>query len=67
DAKQSYTEVDYKGGVGIVIGSEGYGVSRIVAEKCDFLISITMKGEIKSLNASVAAGVIMYEALRQRG
>ena len=67
DAKQSYTEVDYKGGVGIVIGSEGHGVSRIVAEKCDFLISIPMKGEINSLNASVAAGVIMYEALRQRG
>ena len=67
DAKQSYTEVDYKGGVGIVIGSEGHGVSRIVAEKCDFLISIPMKGEINSLNASVAAGVIMYEALKQRG
>lgn len=67
DAKQSYTQVDYKGGVGIVIGSEGNGVSRIVAEKCDFLISIPMKGQINSLNASVAAGVIMYEALRQRG
>ena len=67
DAKQSYTQVDYKGGVGIVIGSEGHGVSRIVAEKCDFLISIPMKGEINSLNASVAAGVIMYEALKQRG
>ena len=67
DAKQDYTEVDYKGGIGIVIGSEGNGVSRIVAEKCDFLIGIPMKGEINSLNASVAAGVIMYEALRQRG
>ena len=67
DAKQDYTQVDYKGGIGIVIGSEGSGVSRIVAEKCDFLISIPMKGEINSLNASVAAGVIMYEALRQRG
>ena len=67
DATQSYTEVDLKGGIGIVIGSEGNGVSRIVAEKCDFLISIPMKGEINSLNASVAAGVVMYEALRQRG
>ena len=67
DATQAYTEVDLKGGIGIVIGSEGNGVSRIVAEKCDFLISIPMKGEINSLNASVAAGVIMYEALRQRG
>lgn len=66
DAKQQYTEVDFKGGIGIVIGSEGKGVSRIVADKCDFLISIPMKGEINSLNASVAAGVIMYEALRQR-
>ena len=67
DATQSYTEVDLKGGIGTVIGSEGNGVSRIVAEKCDFLISIPMKGEINSLNASVAAGVVMYEALRQRG
>ena len=67
DATEVYTEVDLKGGIGIVIGSEGNGVSRIVAEKCDFLISIPMKGEINSLNASVAAGVIMYEALRQRG
>lgn len=67
DAKQSYTEADFKGGIGIVVGSEGKGVSRIVAEKCDFLISIPMKGEINSLNASVAAGVVMYEALRQRG
>lgn len=67
DAKQSYTEADFKGGIGIVIGSEGKGVSRIVADKCDFLISIPMVGEINSLNASVAAGVVMYEALRQRG
>jgi len=66
DAKQSYNEVKYDGGVGIVIGSEGNGISRIIAEKCDFLVSIPMKGEINSLNASVAAGVMMYEVLRQR-
>ena len=51
----------------IVIGSEGEGLSRLTKEKCDFLISIPMKGKIDSLNASVAAGVIMYEVLKQRG
>lgn len=66
DAKQSYDEVDYSGGVGIVIGSEGKGVSRIVAEKCDYLISIPMKGNINSLNASVAAGIIIYNVLNKR-
>lgn len=66
DAEQSYDKADFNGGVGIVIGSEGKGVSRIVAEKCDFLISIPMVGQINSLNASVAAGVVMYEVLRQR-
>ncbi|MBQ6908041.1 MAG: 23S rRNA (guanosine(2251)-2'-O)-methyltransferase RlmB, partial [Clostridia bacterium] len=66
DAKQAYNEVKYDGGIGIVIGNEGKGISRIVSEKCDFLISIPMKGEINSLNASVAAGVIMYEALKHR-
>lgn len=66
DATVTYTEADLKGGVGLVIGSEGKGVSRIVAEKCDFLISIPMMGEINSLNASVAAGVVMYETLRRR-
>ncbi len=63
-------EVMYKqnltGSLGIVIGNEGEGVSRLVREKCDFICSIPMKGDIDSLNASVAAGVLMYEALRQR-
>lgn len=58
--------VDLKGSLGIVIGSEGEGVSRLVKEKCDFIASIPMQGEINSLNASVAAGVLMYEAVRQR-
>ena len=54
------------GPIGLVIGNEGNGVSRLVKEKCDFTASIPMKGDIDSLNASVAAGVLMYEALRQR-
>lgn len=67
NAPSDYTEVDYSGGVGIVIGSEGKGIGRLITEKCDFLVSIPMKGEINSLNASVAAGVLMYEVVRQRG
>lgn len=62
-----YTSHDFKGPIGIVIGSEGEGISRLVKEKCDFLLSIPMKGQVKSLNASVAASVLMYEAVRQRG
>lgn len=59
-------DIDFKGAIGLVIGSEGSGVSRLVREKCDFIASIPMLGQINSLNASVAAGVLMYEALRQR-
>lgn len=59
-------DVDLKGSIAIVVGSEGKGVSRLVREKCDFIASIPMYGEINSLNASVAASVLMYEALRQR-
>ncbi|MCR4778989.1 MAG: 23S rRNA (guanosine(2251)-2'-O)-methyltransferase RlmB [Lachnospiraceae bacterium] len=55
-----------KGPIGIVIGNEGEGVSRLVKEKCDFTVSIPMKGQIDSLNASVAAGVLAYEIVRQR-
>jgi 23S rRNA (guanosine2251-2'-O)-methyltransferase len=58
--------VDLTGSLGLVIGSEGEGISRLVREKCDFIASIPMNGQINSLNASVAAGVLMYEALRQR-
>lgn len=54
------------GPIGLVIGNEGEGVSRLVREKCDFTASIPMKGDIDSLNASVAAGVLAYEILRQR-
>ena len=58
---------DLKGPAAIVIGNEGVGMSRIVAESCDFLVSIPMKGHISSLNASAAAAILLYEAVRQRG
>lgn len=65
DGTEMY-KLDLKGSLGIVIGSEGSGLSRLVREKCDFIASIPMKGRINSLNASVAGGILMYEALRQR-
>lgn len=60
-------DLDLKGPIGLVIGNEGGGVSRLVREKCDFIASIPMKGDIDSLNASVATGVLAYEIVRQRG
>lgn len=59
-------QLDLKGPIGLVIGSEGDGVGRLVKEKCDMVASIPMKGNIDSLNASVAAGVLAYEIVRQR-
>lgn len=59
-------DLDLKGAIGLVIGSEGSGVGRLVKEKCDFTAAIPMKGDIDSLNASVAAGVLAYEIVRQR-
>ena len=59
-------DVNLKGPIGLVIGNEGEGVSRLVRETCDFTASIPMRGEIESLNASVAAGVLAYEIVRQR-
>lgn len=59
-------DLDLKGSIGLVIGNEGEGVSRLVKEKCDYIASIPMKGDIDSLNASVAAGVLAYEIVRQR-
>ncbi len=58
--------LNLKGPIGLVIGNEGEGVSRLVKEKCDYIASIPMKGDIDSLNASVAAGVLAYEIVRQR-
>lgn len=59
-------DLDLKGPMGLVIGNEGDGVSKLVREKCDFIASIPMQGDIDSLNASVAAGVLAYEIVRQR-
>ena len=61
-----WCQQDYNGPVGLVIGSEGNGIGRLVKEKCDFIVSLPMKGNITSLNASVAAGILMYEISRQR-
>lgn len=61
-----YFDSDMKGAIALVIGSEGGGVSRLVKETCDFTVSIPMYGQISSLNASVAAGLLMYEIVRQR-
>lgn len=59
-------DLDLKGPIGLVVGNEGKGVSRLVKEKCDFIASIPMFGDIDSLNASVATGVLAYEIVRQR-
>lgn len=62
----NYTEIDYKGKTVIVIGSEGEGMSRLVKESCDFIAKIPMRGKINSLNASVATGIIVFEAAKLR-
>jgi len=67
EAKNYYFDQNVKGGIGIVIGSEGFGMSRLVKENCDFLVKIPMKGKVTSLNASVSAGILMHEVVRQRG
>ena len=59
-----YKKIDYKGKIVIIIGNEGNGISRLVKEACDFIASISMQGEVNSLNASVAAGIIIFEARR---
>ena len=66
DAKP-YTTLDFKGRVGLVIGSEGKGLSRLVGETCDFIARLPMNGRVDSLNAGVAGAIAMYEILRQRG
>lgn len=66
DTNTIYTNQDYKMPIAIVIGSEGFGMSRLVKENCDFLVKIPMKGKITSLNASVSAGIIMYEVVKNR-
>ena len=62
---QDYKEIDYTGKIVVVIGNEGKGISRLVKENCDFMASIPMRGKVNSLNASVAAALIIYEVVRK--
>jgi len=64
--EENYTEVDYTSPVGIVLGSEGQGLHELTRKRCDFVVSLPTTGPVKSLNVSVAAGVALFEALRQR-
>ncbi len=64
--QMGYTEFDYSGAVALVFGNEGAGLHRLVRERCDAVVSIPMRGKVASLNVSVAVGVVLFEALRQR-
>jgi 23S rRNA (guanosine2251-2'-O)-methyltransferase len=66
DAKMNYDDWDWKQSTAVVLGGEGRGLHRLVAEKCDILVKIPLHGKIESLNVSVAAGVILFEAVKQR-
>ena len=66
EAEQIYTKVDYGMPVALVIGNEGRGIHALLKKKCDFLVKLPMKGKVSSLNASVAAGILMYEVMRSR-
>lgn len=63
---EEYIKTDFTGSTALVIGSEGFGISKLIQKKCDFMVKLPMHGKINSLNASVAAGIFMYEILRQR-
>jgi len=65
-AEKSYTEADFTGAVGIVLGGEGKGLHELVRKRCDFLVSIPTTGPVRALNVSVVAGVVLFEAVRQR-
>jgi len=67
DDAQAYTAADFRRDLALVIGAEGHGISQVVHKECDFLVRIPLYGQIGSLNASVAAGVLLYETRRQRG
>lgn len=66
DAEKSYSEVDYTSPTGIVMGGEGQGLHELTRKRCDFVVSLPTTGPVKSLNVSVATGVVLFEALRQR-
>jgi 23S rRNA (guanosine2251-2'-O)-methyltransferase len=66
EGKQDYRESDFDMALGLVIGNEGKGIGRLIKEKCDFLVNLPMAGEVSSLNASVAAAILMYEVYRKR-
>jgi len=66
DAEKSYTQADYTLPVGIVLGGEGKGLHELTRKQCDFVVSLPTVGPVKSLNVSVAAGVVLFEAVRQR-
>ena len=67
DGKRLYNEPDYRGGIALVIGSEGKGLAHLVKERVSEVVKLPMRGRINSLNVSVAAGIVLYEVLRQRG
>ncbi len=66
DDAKPYTEIDFNGRCGLVVGNEGHGIGRLVRDKCDFIACLPMKGRVSSLNASVAGGIALYEVLRQK-
>ena len=66
DDARGYTEIDFGGRCAIVVGNEGHGIGRLVRDTCDFIAQLPMRGRVESLNASVAGGIVLYEALRQK-